>query len=205
MSVSASCPNCGNSLKAPDRLAGQRVKCLQCQTFFTLTGAAADGAVTAAPPAGLPASSADSAGPQAAKGAIRAAFWLGLAALALGVAAVVTSLFPAAAGHSRTLAWLGIVLGGGAVVLAIVREECGFTLPFTGSAASLLSLALVALWLGAAAGPGEGMWGRPPGPPGGPGQGPPPEWKGGPPPGWQGGPPGEKGKDRPPPGPRRGG
>ena len=34
------------------------------------------------------------------------------------------------------------------MLLAIVREECGFGLPFAGSAASLVSLALLVFWLG---------------------------------------------------------
>jgi hypothetical protein len=156
-------------VNAPDRLAGKRVKCLPCGTFFTLSGSGPDG--TAARPAEGP----------AVTGAARVAFWLGLTALALGVAAAVTGLFPAAAGWSQPLAWLGIALGGGSVVLAIVREECGFGLPFTGSVASLLSLALVVFWLGAAGAPGEDRGGPGGGPPDRRGQGPPPDWKGGPP------------------------
>jgi hypothetical protein len=204
MSITALCPSCGNGLKAPEQLAGKRIKCLQCQTFFTLAGAGTATAVAAATRASRPA-----AGRSEGTGAVRLAFWLGLASLTLGLAAALTHLFAATAGYSRTLAWLGILLGGGAVALAIVREECGFGYPFAGTATSLLSLALVALWLGAAPGPDRGPGGFPPGGPGGMGQGPPPDGKGGPwgdkgkgpPPEWKGGPPGERDKGGPPPPP----
>jgi hypothetical protein len=201
MPLSASCPHCGNSLKAPDRLAGKQIKCLKCKTSFNLPGAGATEARSDGTPGGpVPAESAR----KPVTGAVRAAFWLGLAALALGLAAGFCGLFPSTVGYSRTMAWLGIVLGGGAVVLAIVREESGFSFPFAGSAASLLSLALVAFWLGAAPGPDEGRGGRPPG---GVGQGRPPDFKGGPPPDRKGGPPpdrkgrprGDQGKGGPPP------
>jgi hypothetical protein len=104
---------------------------------------------------------------------------------------------PAASGHARTLAWLGIVLGGSAIILSILREECGFSFPFTGSVAGLLSLALVVFWLGRAGSPDRAMGGPPGGPPDGRGQGPPPQRRDGPPPNREG-PPRDRGQDRPP-------
>jgi hypothetical protein len=128
---------------------------------------------------------------------MRVAYWLGVASLLLGLAAGTFCFFPRMAGYARGLAWLGISLGAAAVVLAIIREECGFSFPFSGTAVSLLSLAIVAFWLNASASPDQGMGGPPGGPPGGMGQGPPPDRRGGPPPG-RGGPPGERGGDGPP-------
>jgi hypothetical protein len=216
MLISASCPSCGNSLKAPSHLTGKRVKCLRCNEFFTLKKSAAADTVTAAPPAHKPAAGAGSAAREPVSGVVRAAFWLGALSVTLGVAAVVCSLFVAAADYSRALAWLGIVLGGSAVAMAIIREECGFTFPFAGATASVLALALVAFWLNAPRRPGDGMAGGFPGGPGGMGKGPPGAFfkggppggwkggppvdaKGGPPPGAPGGPPGDRGKDAPPP------
>jgi hypothetical protein len=202
--LSVSCPHCGNGLKAPDRYAGKQVKCLQCKTSFTLSAASPAEDEAPGHPVDHPTTPSPAGGP-AVTGAARLAFWMGLAGLALGLAAGVCGFFQATVGSSRALAWLGILLAGGAVVLAILREECGFALPFIGSATSLLSLALVAFWLGAPRGPGEGPGGFPGGPPGGPPgdmrKGPPPDWKGGPPPDWKGGPPGEKGRGGPPPPP----
>jgi hypothetical protein len=193
MSISTSCPTCGNSLKAPSRLAGQRIKCLRCNKLFTLSAAEpADGATTK-PSSVRPEPNASSAGEPGPKGAVRLAFWLGLMSLVLGLAGGLCSFFRAATDYTHAMAWLGILLGGGAIVLAIVHEECGFRFPFAGSVASLLSLAVVTLWLGAGT-PGEDMGGRPPGPAGKMDKGPPTDGKGGA--------PRERGKGGPwPPGP----
>jgi hypothetical protein len=206
MAIAEMCPKCGKNLKAPDHLAGKRVKCLQSQTFFTLAGASpvheeapapTDHEETPVPSVHQPKMEQPDEG-RPAGGAVRAAFWLGLASVLLGLAAGILGLFPSTVGYSRIVVWLGITLGGGAVVLAIIREECGFGFPFTGAATSLLALGLVAFWLDAPAKPDDGM--RPPGgPPGAMDKGPPPDGKGGPPPDWKGGPPGEKGKGGPPP------
>jgi hypothetical protein len=190
MAISVSCPTCGNSLKAPRQLVGKRIKCLRCNQAFTVAGAGAIDGATTASTVRRPAAVVDSAEKQPVTGAVRAAFWLGAAALALGVGAGLAGLFSVTADYSQAVAWLGILLGGSAVVLAVAREECGFTFPFAGSAVSLLSLALVALWLGAAARPDDHM-GRPPGPPGGMDNGPPREGRGGP--------PGERGRGGPRP------
>jgi hypothetical protein len=202
MPIAELCPKCGKSLKAPDQLAGKRVKCLQCQTSFTLSAASPVTDEAPAPSEDRPEreqpDEAQAVEGQAATGAIRLAFWLGLASLVLGVSAVLIGFFPSTMGYCRTVAWLGILLGGSAMALAIVREECDFGFPFAGSAASLLSLALIAFWLGVAT-PGEGPGGPPGGPPGRMGQGPPPNWKSGPPRDRKGGPPGEKGKGNPAP------
>jgi hypothetical protein len=206
MSITASCPKCGNGLKAPEHAVGRRIKCLQCQTLFTLTASSPTEAVTDAPPESSPTAAAAPTVQQPASVAVRAAFWLGLLSLGLGVAAGTTGLFAATVGHSRLLAWLGIVLGAWAIGLAIVREECGFKFPFAGSVASVASLALVALWLGVApAREGPGMGGPFPGGPGGmsgrpPGQGgPPPNFQGGQPGGRRGGPRGDRNQGAPPP------
>jgi hypothetical protein len=179
MPIAELCPKCGKGVKAPDHLAGKRVKCLQCQTSFTLSTATPVCDEAAAPPEERP-EAEQSAQREAVPAVVRAAFWLGLASVLLGVAAMLCGLFPSTLGYARSLCWLGILLGGGTVVLAIIREECSFGAPFTGSVVSLLSLALVALWLGAPVAPGEGRGGPPGGPPGQRGQGPPPDWKGGP-------------------------
>ena len=142
MPLSASCPSCGKSLKAPDALAGKRIKCLGCGELFALPGAA----VT---PAGRPTPAARSS-PEvpAGKGRSELAFRLGLASIAVGLVACLASLFPGAAGFCRVVGWLGLFLGGGAVVVALLYEECGFGFPLAGSVTSLLSLFLVSLALG---------------------------------------------------------
>jgi hypothetical protein len=160
MLITTSCPKCGNGLKAPDHLAGRRVKCLRCAKLFTLPGAGG----TAEPPA-PPADRPEAGRPvlpteRAGTAAVRLAFWLGLVSLTAGLAACVGSCFPGTAGWCRTAGWLGLLLGGGAVILSIFREDCGFGCPFAGSAASLLALAMVAAGLGAPGKPGAG---RPPG------------------------------------------
>ena len=189
MAIAEMCPKCGKRVKAPDHLAGKRIKCLQCQTFFTLIGVSPAGDEIPAPTVRRSgAEQPDDEWP--VRGVVRAAFVLGLASILLGLSAGILGLFPATVDYSRTVAGLGIALGGGAVVLAIIREECGFGFPFTGTVTSLLALALVVYWLDAAGLPDEGM--RPPGGPlGTKDKGPPPDWKGGPPPDWKGGPPGE--------------
>jgi hypothetical protein len=42
MSLSMACPNCGKKYRAPDHLAGQRVKCRGCGTVFALQNGADD-------------------------------------------------------------------------------------------------------------------------------------------------------------------
>jgi hypothetical protein len=171
MAITAACPQCGNSLKAPDQYAGKRVKCFKCNAFSILPTPGETAAEVPQQSNGHGAAAVKPLQQQAVPGAVRLAFWLGLAALVLGLAAALATRFSATAGAARVLAWLGILFGGGAITLAIAREECGFGLPFTGSAASLLSLALIVFWLGAAPGPGRGMARPgPQGPPDGRGQ-----------------------------------
>jgi hypothetical protein len=189
MPISASCPTCGNALKAPDHFAGKQVKCLRCGKSFTLPGAGAT-AEAPASPAHRPEATPPPAEGQENRAAVRAAFWLGLTSLGVGLAACLFSLFPSTAGFCWTAGWLGVLLGGSAVALAVLREECGFGFPFAGSAASLAALTLVAFGLVGTARPRGGEGGRPPGPP--------PGWmgKGGPP--GKDGAPGGKGKAGPP-------
>jgi hypothetical protein len=181
MAIAEMCPNCGKEVKAPDYLAGKRIKCLKCQTFFTLNRASPAGDEPPMPTA--PRSSVEQPDDERpVRGAVRAAFVLGLASILLGLSAGMLGLFPATVEYCRIVAWLGIALGGGAIILAILREECGFGFPFTGTITSLLALALIVFWLDAARLPDTGM-----GPPDrlrDPKSKGPPDWKGEPPFDW---------------------
>ncbi len=69
MPITARCPSCGGTVKAPDHLAGRTVKCPKCTAAITLPAAAGDpGAIRTAPPPGptpapLPPADPVSAGP----------------------------------------------------------------------------------------------------------------------------------------------
>jgi hypothetical protein len=86
-------------------------------------------------------------------------FWLGLASLAGGLAAGFLSVVPATADFCRPACWSGLLLGGTALALSVMYEECSFGLPFAGTVVSLFSLALLMAGLG---GParfnGRGDW-----------------------------------------------
>jgi hypothetical protein len=146
MTGSFSCPTCGERL-TPQQVR-RRVKCRRCEQGLRRKEVAGPA------PGETPASCT-----------VRAAFWLGLASLILGVGSGLSGLLRATADWSLGLAWLSVLLGGSALVLAVVWEECSFTCPFAGSVVGLLSLALVVYWLNAPGRPPAGMLGRWPPPP----------------------------------------
>jgi hypothetical protein len=187
MQITIACPTCHRSQHIPERLNGGRVKCVQCGKFFTASA-------TLGP-------TAPAAGFWARVTPIKVATWIGMVALAAGATSTVVGMFPGTAGFCRVFGWMGLLLGGGTVGLALYKDEYTFTFPFAGLATSVLALALVAFFPGEASsrrGRGDFRAGM--------GNGPPQGWKGGQG-GGKGGPfgrkgraPGDKGKAEPPPG-----
>jgi hypothetical protein len=163
MPTLVSCPTCGNSLKAPDQLIGERVKCLRCNHLFTVAETRGEERGTRGEGRGkncissplVPRPSSLPRKPTVS----RFAFWLGLASLAGGLAAGFLSVFPATAGFCRPACWGGLLLGGTALALSVIYEECSFGLPFAGTVVSLFSLSLLIAGLSAPARfNGRGEW-----------------------------------------------
>lgn len=144
MVVVASCPSCGK----PVGPAGVGGTCRYCNQTYE----AADCPIIDDAPAVAKAARAAWAafwpgvpGIEAPR-AVHLGFWLGLLALAAGMVACLAWMHPRGANACRAAGWLGAALGGGLVVLALVRDDCNFSFSFSGLSAALLSIALMTFW-----------------------------------------------------------
>jgi uncharacterized membrane protein YgcG len=141
------CPKCGR----PTEGQGEGlVRCFHCKRTMRIEespAAEAETEAAAAPVAAAPVEAAPAAeeiAPAVPETALmQAAFCLGVLALMIGVVSCIAFFLPRGTGLSRIAAWGGVLLGGGTVILAIVRDECAFAFPFAGLSASVLTLSLL--------------------------------------------------------------
>jgi len=152
MLIHASCPSCGRGQNAP-KVEGGSIECVHCGKFFVPTHHGPAVALVDASEQSLPervlASLQDVAlkvlnSQQGQPLPVRIAFWVGAAALVIGVVSFLASPFARTANLSRGLSWVGLVLGVGAVAMGLRRDDYAFACPFVGLTASLLTVAVFA-------------------------------------------------------------
>jgi hypothetical protein len=133
MIISTTCAHCKFEFKAQEPRPGAKVTCPRCKKSFT------------------PANASVAAAMETTKTTFASdiTFWIGLVALALGVVAFLLTPFQLTLGVARALGWVGVLLGGTAAVIAFFREDCAGEMPIAGMVTSVLSLAVVILWIGA--------------------------------------------------------
>lgn len=138
MPISIQCPSCQTKLNAPDDKAGRKTKCPKC------------GHAIVVPTADIPAKSASESSHQivqpefASSNRGAAAHSLGIASLVVGVFSFFVCWIPLV---GIAVASLGLVLGIGGLVLAIVRKGSGVGFPIAGASLSAISLATCVIWI----------------------------------------------------------
>ncbi len=133
MPTMATCPSCKQRVQVPDQSTLAPGACPKCKKPL------------AAAHAGMAAAIFGTGKPIEAQ----AAHWLGIAAVVAGVLAVLLAPVAGATGVARSMAWLGVALGGSALWLSLFYDDCPYVFPIAGIAASALSLLLVTFWIGA--------------------------------------------------------
>ncbi len=169
MPILLTCPSCNKTLKAPDSVAGRKVKCPQCATVLDVPAPAAEPptAVSAAPPPPLvepapapPHYQADDrappprgwdrrrreTAPAGGEGGLQ--LGLGIASLATGAVGLLLALVPCI-GYiiGMPVAGIGLLLGLVGLIVALNQKGRGIAFPIAGSATSVLGLGVGLYWM----------------------------------------------------------
>ncbi|MBV9126061.1 MAG: hypothetical protein JO112_22130, partial [Planctomycetes bacterium] len=152
MPILTTCPGCGTQLKAPDHLAGKKVKCPRCSSLATVplpeepAPTEEEDLAAALPEEPEPAPSArraraerDRAAPPPARRTVNV---LGLVALIIGVGALLFSLIPCLGFLSLPFSALGLLLSLIALVIALTGRRWGLAAPLVGTVVCLVALAM---------------------------------------------------------------
>ncbi|MCI0455800.1 MAG: DUF1559 domain-containing protein [Gemmataceae bacterium] len=170
MPILLTCPGCTKTLKAPDSVAGRKVKCPQCGTVLDVPAPAAEPptAVSATPPppmveparpphyqaadAGPPPREWDRGRPRPvpapAGGEGGLQLGLGIASLATGAVGLLVALIPCV-GYvfGMPIAGIGLLLGLVGLIVALNQKGRGIAFPIAGSATSVLGLGVGLYWM----------------------------------------------------------
>jgi len=151
--ISITCPKCSAAMEVPDSLAGSTETCPVCGNVCTVPVRAVVATPTVPAPAPLPAAAALSQvnvnvqAPPAAK----STNGLGVAALVLGIVAVLTCWIPFIGILGIPLAVLGCVFGLIGLLIALIGRRSGVGMPIAGLIICIVSIVIAVSMTGGAA------------------------------------------------------